>query len=123
MGICTVSVKRRTGLAPVGKCVIADVTLSNSYADGGDTVQLSDLGLTTIDALVLSGNAAVPAAGADVTGRVLVVIHGAAATDNPKIAVYEQGAAAGPLTEDAATTNNSTVTVRAIAYGDNYHGV
>lgn len=123
MGICTVSIKRRTGLTPAGKCVIADITLSSSYADGGDTVQLSDLGLKTIDALVLSGGAAVPAGGADVTGRLLVVIHGATPTTDPKIAVYEQGAAAGPLTEDAATTNNSTVTVRAIAYGDNYHGV
>lgn len=123
MGNVAVAIRRRTGLTPSGKCVIADLTLSSSYADGGDTVPLASLGLTTIDALVLSGASGVPSGGgADVTGRVLQVVHGATDTTAPKIAAYVQGAGAGPLTETAATTNLSTITVRAIAYGDNYHG-
>lgn len=124
MGNCSVSIKRRTGLAPAGKCVIADITLSASYADAGDTLRLVDLGLTTVDAVILSGGGGVPAGGgADTTGRVLIVAMGANPTSDPKIAAYQQGAGAGGLTEVAATTNLSTITVRAIVYGDNFHGV
>lgn len=118
MGTCTVAIKKRTGLTPTGRAVIADITFSASYADGGDTVTLASLELKTCSALMLSGDAAVPAGGADVSGRSLVVIHPAAETTDLKIAAYVQGAGAGPLTEVAAATNMATVVVRAIAYGD-----
>lgn len=116
MGNCTVSIKRRTGLAPAGKCVIADITLSASYAAGGDTVLLADLGLTTLDALVLSGSNG---------GYTMEVVHGATPTTAPKIKVYEDKAVAAstPLSEEAAATNLSAITVRAVVYGDNFQGV
>src|SRR5262245_13961562 len=112
MGICAVSIKKKTGILPVGKAVIADVTFSNSYADGGDTLQLKDLGLRRCDMVLIGSDAAVPAGGADVTGRSLVVVYGATPFADPKIAAYVQGAGAGPLTEVAAATNMNTVTFR-----------
>lgn len=115
MGTCAVTIKKKTGIIPAGKAVVADITLSSSYADGGDTVTLASLGLKRCDILMLQSDAAVPAGGADVTGRSLVVINGATPFDNPKIAAYVQGAGAGPLTERAAASNESTVTVRALA--------
>lgn len=118
MGTCTVVIKKgpTPGLTPTGKAVIADITLSSSYADGGDTVTLKSLGLDWCDMLDLGSDAAVPAGGADVTGRSLVVVYGATPGTDPKIAAYVQGAGAGPLTETAAAVSLATVTVRAIAY-------
>lgn len=118
MGTCTVSIKKQTGITPTGKAVIADVTFSSSYADGGDTLTLKSLGLTTIGIVICGSDAAVPAGGADVTGRSLVVNYGASEGTDPKIAAYVQGAGAGPLTEVAAATNMSTVTFRVMAVGD-----
>jgi hypothetical protein len=118
MGTCTVAIKKRTGISATGRTVIADVTLSSSYSDNGDTVRIADFGMKTLSALVLCSNAAVPTGGADVTGRALVVTHGANEVTDPLLLCYQQGSAAGPLTEVAAGTNLSTVTVRVIAFGD-----
>lgn len=116
MGTCTVAIRKRTGIVPAGRAAVVDITLSSSYADGGDTVPISALGIgKRCDILMLQSDAAVPAGGADVTGRSLVVVNGATPSTDPKIAVYVQGAAAGPLTERAAASNESTVTVRALA--------
>lgn len=113
MGTATVTIKKRTGLAAAGACVIADITLSSSYATGGDTVPLSALGLKTCDALMLTGSNA---------GYTMEAVHGAAVTTDPKIKLYEDKAAAAstPLSEEANATNVSAVTVRAVIFGDGY---
>lgn len=122
MGTMTVAIKKRgPGMFPAAKGVIADITFSTSYADGGDTLQLKDLGLKSLNMLICGSDAAVPAGGADVTGRSLVVVYGADEFADAKIAAYVQGAGAGPLTEVAAATNMSTVTVRVLAIGEFAH--
>lgn len=116
MGNCAVTIKKKTGILPAGQGVVADVTLSSSYADGGDTVPLASLGMRRCDILMLASDGGVPAgAGADTTGRSLVVVQGATPQTAPKIAAYIQGAGAGGLTETAAGQNLSTITVRVLA--------
>src|SRR3990172_4669530 len=114
MGNCTVAIKKRTGNAVSGKVIVADITMSTSYATGGDTVPLASLELSSIDVLMLSGNSG---------GYTMEVVHGAAPTTAPKIKLYEDKvtAASPPLSEEANATNVSTIVVRAIAYGDNPH--
>ena len=109
MGTCTVSIKKRTGLAPTGKCVIADITLSSSYATGGDTIDPKTLELTSIDAVILSG-------ASPTSGVVLAFAPGA----TNKLKAYQDvtPAATAPLPEVAAATNLSTHVVRAVIYGD-----
>lgn len=109
MGTCTVAIKRRTGLAPTGTVRTVDITLSASYATGGDTLTPASLEMTTIDAVVLTGSS-------PTSGLALAVVHGA----TTKIKAYQDNAvaAAAPLGEVAAATNLSTHTVRAVVYGD-----
>lgn len=111
MGTATVAIRKRTGITPTGSAVVADITLSSSYATGGETVPLSALGLKSIGCLVLSGGAA---------GYVCEAVHGASEATDPKIRLWEDKATAGatPFLEEGAGVNVTGVTVRAIAYGD-----
>lgn len=117
MGTCAVTIRKKTGIVPTGRAAIVDITLSASYADGGDTVPISALGIgKRCDLLMLQGDGGVPGGvGADITGRSLVVVNGATPFIDPKIAVYQQGVGAGPLTELAAAQSVATITVRALA--------
>jgi hypothetical protein len=111
MGTATVAIKKAApGLAGAGVAKIVDITLSSSYATGGDTVTLTSLGMSSLDALMLTGNAA---------GYACEVVHGATPTTDPKIRLWEDKAtaAATPLGEEAAATNVTSVVLRAIAYG------
>lgn len=113
MGNCTVTIKRRTGLTPTGQTVIADIALSTSYATGGDTLVISDLGMRSVSAVLLSGSS-------PTSGVALSVVHAAADTTAPKIKAYQDvtPAATAPLPEVAAATNLSTHVVRAVVFGD-----
>jgi hypothetical protein len=110
MGNCTASIKRVFSEGPL-KAVIADVSLSSSYATGGDTLPLSALGMNTVEAVNLCGGQG---------GRLLEVVHGATDVTAPKIKAYRDvtPAATAPLPEETAATNLTTTTVRVIAYGD-----
>ncbi len=118
MGNCTVAIKKAApGISGAGVTKVVDITMSASYATGGDTVLLASLGLDSVDALVLTGNAA---------GLALEVVHGATPSTAPKIKVSRDNSNATYLqnvafAEPAAATNFSTVVVRAIAYGNNPH--
>ena len=113
MGTCTVAIKKRTGLSPTGQTVVADITLSASYATGGDTLTLASLGMKAVSAVVLTGSS-------PTSGVALAVVHGAAETTAPLIKAYQDvtPAATAPLPEVANATNLSTHTVRAVVYGD-----
>ena len=113
MGNCTVALVKKTGLSPTGTCKIVDITLSTSYATGGDTVTLASLGMSGVDALVLTGTS-------PVSGIALAVVHGAVPSTAPKIKAYQDvtPAATAPLPEVANATNLSTTVVRGIVYGD-----
>ncbi len=112
MGTCAVSIKKRSGLGPTGQVRIVDISLSASYATGGDTLTPGSCDLTTIDAVVLTG-------ASPTSGVVLAVAHGA----TTKIKAHQDNAVAGasPLGEVAAASNQSTHTVRAVVYGDLTH--
>lgn len=87
------------------KFAIVDVTLSASYATGGDTVDFTTLGLigTRGIALVLAAptNAGY-VAWFDQT--------------NKKVKMFQQSAATGALTEVPAATNLSAVVVRCVVF-------
>lgn len=112
MGTATVAIKKRTGITAVGQSTVVDITLSTSYATGGDTVTLASLGLPSVSAMVLTSNAG---------GYNVQVVHGAVETTAPLLKVYQgdnTNAAAAPGIEVPNTTNLSTVVVRAIVYSD-----
>lgn len=104
MGAVSVSIKKRTGILPTGTARIADITMSSSYATGGDTFTASQFELRSIDAILIVG------AG----GRLLEPDIA-----NSKILAYEDGATvSGALDQVPAATNLSTVVARALIIGD-----
>lgn len=114
MGVCSVAIVKRAGPSPFGQSAVVDITLSSSYATGGDTVNIKDLGIgNRCSALILSGS---------VNGRVLEVAHGATEFTAPLIQAFQDNAvaAAAALGEVAAATNLTSITVRAIAYASPY---
>ena len=113
MGTCTVAFKKRTGLSPTGRCVIADITLSSSYATGGDTITNASLGMSGVDAIIISG-------ASETSGVVFAIDHPAVSSTDCKIKAYQDvtPAATAPLPEVAAATNLSTHVIRALVFGD-----
>ena len=108
MGTCAVAIKKRdVGIGDHVE-VTADVTLSSSYATGGDTLTLASLGLKTLRALILCSSVA-PA-----TTRPLAVVHGATEVTDPKIMAMVVATGI----EETAATNLSTTIVRVVAKGD-----
>jgi hypothetical protein len=109
MGNVAATIVRTWSDGPV-KMVIADLSMSSSYATGGDTVPLSALGLSSLEALDLTSNTSGAA-----LFHPLIVIHGANNRTAPKIMARD--VAAG--TEIANATNLSTMTgIRCIARGE-----
>jgi hypothetical protein len=116
MGTCAVAIKKRDiGIGDHVE-VTADVTLSASYATGGDTVTLASLGLKTLRSLILTSANTASAAGL----QPLAVVHGASEVTDPKIMV---GNAATPQAEVTAATNLSALAAfRVVAKGDHAFG-
>jgi hypothetical protein len=112
MGTCAVAIKKRDGGIGDHVEVTADVTLSSSYATGGDTLKISDLGLKTLRSLILCSSIA-PA-----TTRPLAVVHGATEVVDPKIMAMVVATGI----EETAATNLSTTIVRVVAKGDHAFG-
>lgn len=96
----TITVIRRPSM-PAGHCVIADITFDNSYPTGGESLTPANLGLSTIDSCVARQKAA--------ASRIVEYDYA-----NSKLMLFT---ALG--TEAADTSNQSTIVVRAIAFGDN----
>jgi predicted aconitase len=109
MGNCTAVLKKgpTTGISPTGRAVIADVSLSTSYATGGDTVPLAALGLPDgVDALDLCAAVTTPG------GHAVEYIPGATPATAPKLRVRDVATGV----ELTSATNNSAQSVRVIAY-------
>ena len=102
MGNCTVSlVKSKKFRDANGKEkveLIVDITLSDSYAAGGDSIDLSPY-VTSVDVILLENS---------VVGSYLLEVDRA----NSKIKAYS-----GVGTEVTEGTNLSSVSVRAVVYG------
>lgn len=116
MGNVAVALKKKAGPSPFGKSIVVDLTMSSSYATGGDTLLRSDLKAlgfgNRVSAVILSGNNG---------GRVFSVNHGANEYTDPKILSHEDGATvSGTLDETPNATNLSTHTIRAIIYASPY---
>ena len=110
MGALTVTTRKRTGILPTGKAIIADIALSSSYATGGDTYTAANFGMTSVDAIILQSNAAGYNLSVDLTNSKVLAYQG----DNTN-------AAAAPGIQVPAATNLSAVTVRALVIGDLSH--
>lgn len=88
---------------------VVDVTFDSSYDTGGESFTPSNVGLHEIDAVIVTGD----------TGGYVIEYDRA----NQKLVAYQQtdpaaiGGADIPLTEVAAATDLSAVTVTAIAIG------
>lgn len=105
----SVSIKKRTGLTPTGRAVVADVTFDSSYPAGGEPYTAAMFGLSRIDLMLVSGVALV----SSTTANVCYADH-----TNSKLMLLGMAAAAGvgtPLTE-TNTVNQSATVVRVIAY-------
>ena|ERR1043166_8297521 len=60
MGNCTAVIKKKASGRGFGRSIIAQVSLSTSYATGGDTVPLSIFGLRRLSALLVSSGHTTP---------------------------------------------------------------
>ena len=114
MGTCTITLRKKSGLAPTGTAVLVDVALSNSYATGGDT--LSAASLTAVAALPVRKIEAVNLCSSATTpgGHSVEVIYGATETTAPLLRVRDVATGV----EITATTNLSAQSVRAIVLCD-----
>ena len=111
MGAVTVSIVKKSvgAYVPSGKCVLADVTFSSSYAAGGDTFTPDQFGMKKVDAIVDCG----AAVGSATTGYVI-----APDLTGLKIRLLGGAASGAALTETATAGQTGTVQ-RCLVYGDN----
>lgn len=99
MGTVTTSIKSRHALGGGRRMVSGTITMSSSYATGGDTVNVGDLEMGNLDQLIC------------VAETQAYQIHWNGNEGTPTV-IADQGA-----TEVTATTNLSSVTVAFIAFG------
>lgn len=117
MGNCSVVIKKAApGVAAAGLAKVIDISMSASYATGGDTLTPAQCGLKNIDAVILAG-------ASPTSGVVLAPVQPTSFGGNVLMKAYQDvtPAATAPLPEVAAATNLSTHTVRALVIGDNPH--
>ena len=105
----SVSIKKRTGLTPTGRAVVADVTFDSGYPAGGEPYTAAMFGLSKIDFMLVSGGAY-----ASATEALLCY----ADHTNSKLVLYGMAAAAGVGTalKETNTANQSATVVRVMAY-------
>src|SRR5437899_13086860 len=111
MGNCTVVIKKKSPLAPAGRAVVVDITLSSSYATGGDTVPIASLfGSSSpknrLTSLMLQSGAVSPG------GHALEATNGATEYAAPLLRVRDAATGA----ERATASNNATQSDRPIAH-------
>jgi hypothetical protein len=113
MGAVTVNIVKKSvgSYVPAGKCVLADITFSSSYAAGGDTFTPGLFGMSKVDAIVDCGAAVASAT----TGYVI-----APDLTNSKIRLLGGAASGAALTETGTAGQTGTV-ARCLVYGDNPH--
>lgn len=107
MGALAVSIKKRTGILPTGTGRIVDFTFSSSYSTGGDTFAAADLGMKSVDAVILQSNSGGYNYQVDIPNLKILAFQG----DNPNAAV-------APGIQVPAATNLSAQTVKALVIGD-----
>jgi hypothetical protein len=113
MGAVTVAIVKKSpgGYVPAGKCVLADITFSGTYAAGGDTFTPAQFGMSKVDVIVDCG--AAPASAT--TGFVTAPDY-----TNNKIRLLG-GAASGVALAESAVAGQTGTVARCLVYGDNPH--
>lgn len=86
------------------KITTATITFDSSYATGGESVVISDLGLQRLDHLVVDAGAG-------------YLAKWDGSTTAPKILLYRQTAATSALVEVPSTTDMSAISVKVLALG------
>lgn len=102
----SVSVVKRTGLVPAGRCVVADVTFDSSYPAGGEPYTPAMFGLDRIDFIATE-----PAKASATTAYVCMADHAAA-----KLMLFNSNGAAPAALLETSTANQSATVARVMAY-------
>lgn len=102
----SVTIRKKSGLTPTGRAVVADVTFDSSYPAGGEPYTPAMFGLRSID-LMTAGHAL----GSSTTAYLCGVDH-----TNSKLMLFNSNGAAPAALLETATANQSATVVRVIAY-------
>lgn len=106
----SVAIRKRTGLTPTGRTVIADVTFDATYPAGGEPYTAADFGMKSVDFVECQA-----AKATSTTAWLCLADHTAS-----KLMLFGMAAAAGvgtALTENN-TANQSATVVRVKVTGD-----
>ena len=101
----SVSIVKRTGIVPSGRCVIADVTFDSAYPAGGEPYTPAMFGLDKIDFIACEN-----AFGSSTTAYNVRADHA-----NAKLLLYGSNTAASAHVETGVTNQAATV-VRVMAF-------
>lgn len=104
-----------TDASNAGYMVRCKITMSSSYATGGDTIAASILGVGTITKLSFSGSS--DGGSGTTTAYIAAPVYDTTKVNVTNIQVFQSAAASNPFTEVSSTTNLSTVTFDAVAWG------
>ena len=102
----SVSIVKRTGLTPAGRCVVADVTFDNAYGAGGTAYTAAMFGLNSVDLVLCE-----IALGSATTAYACRADHA-----NKKLQLFNSNGAAPAALLETATANQSSTVVRVMAY-------
>lgn len=103
----SVAIKKRTGIAPTGRQVLADVTFDSSYPAGGEPYTPAMFGLRTIDFMLVSG----VALASSTTANACYADH-----TNSKLMLFSSNGAAPAALLETSTANQSATVVRVLAF-------
>jgi hypothetical protein len=102
----SVSIVKKTGIVPTGRCVIADVTFDSAYPAGGEPYTPAMFGLDKVDFIACEA-----AFGSATTAYVCRADHSAA-----KLLLYNSNGAAPAALLETATANQASTVVRVMAF-------
>lgn len=102
----TVSLVKKTGIVPAGRCVIANVTFDSTYPAGGEPYTPAMFGLTSIDFIACE-----PAFGSATTAYVCRADHA-----NSKLQLYNSNGAAPAALLETATVDQSLTVARVMVF-------
>lgn len=119
MGAVTATIDA-DGISPMdssnaGIMVRCKITMSSSYATGGDTIAATILPLGQITKLSFSGSS--DGGTGTTTAYIAAPVYDSSNVNVTNIQVFQSAAASNPFTEVGSNTNLSTVVFDAVAWG------
>lgn len=101
-----VSIVKRGGITPTGRCILADVTFDGSYPAGGEPYTAAMFGLDKVDFIACEA-----AFGSATTAYVVRADHA-----NSKLMLFNSNGAAPAALLETATANQAATVVRVMAF-------